>query len=103
MYAIVESGSKQYRIMPGGTVDVEKLVAEVGDQVTLDKVLLVADGDNIQLGQPVIAGATVSATVIAQGRYRKVTIFHYRSKKRERKKRGHRQPYTRLRIGEIQA
>ncbi len=103
MYAVVETGGKQYRVAPGGFVDIEKLPAEVGEAVTLDRVLMVVDGANIQLGQPVIAGAAVSATVVAQRRHRKVVIFHYRAKKRERTKRGHRQPYTRLRIEQIQA
>ncbi len=103
MYAVVETGGKQYRVAPGGFVDIEKLPVTVGDAVTLDRVLMVVDGANVQLGQPVVAGATVSATVVAQRRHRKVVIFHYRAKKRERTKRGHRQPYTRLRIEQIQA
>jgi large subunit ribosomal protein L21 len=103
MYAVVETGGKQYRVAPGGFVDIEKLPMEVGDAVTLDRVLMVVDGANVQLGQPVISGATVSATVVAQRRHRKVIVFHYQAKKRERKKRGHRQPYTRLRIEQIQA
>ncbi len=103
MYVVVETGGKQYRAAPGDFVDVEKLAVAVGDQVTLDRVLLVADGADVTLGQPVVVGATVLATVVGQRRYRKVTIFHYQSKKRERKKRGHRQPFTRLRIDQIQA
>jgi large subunit ribosomal protein L21 len=103
MYAVVETGGKQYRVAPGGLVDVEKLAVDVGDPVTLDRVLMVVDGANVQLGQPVVAGVTVSATVVAQRRHRKVVIFHYRAKKRERTKRGHRQPYSRLRIEQIQA
>jgi large subunit ribosomal protein L21 len=101
---VVETGGKQYRAVPGELVNVEKLPVEVGEQVTFDRVLLVApDGAPIQVGTPVVAGATVLATVVGQRRYRKVTIFHYQSKKRERKKRGHRQPYTCLRIDGIQA
>ena len=103
MYAVVETGGKQYRVAPGGMVDVEKLPVDVGEAVTLDRVLMVVDGTNIQLGQPVVTGVTIRATVVAQRRYRKVVIFHYRAKKRERKKRGHRQPFTRLRIEGIQA
>ncbi len=103
MYAVVETGGKQYRVAPGGFVDVEKLPVEVGGAVTLDRVLMVVDGATVQLGQPVLTGATVSATVVAQRLQRKVIIFHYRAKKRERTKRGHRQPFTRLRIEQIQA
>jgi large subunit ribosomal protein L21 len=103
MYAVVETGGKQYRVAPGGLVDVEKLTVDVGDPVTLDRVLMVVDGASVQLGQPLVAGVTVSATVVAQRRHRKVVIFHYQAKKRERTKRGHRQPFTRLRIEQIQA
>ncbi len=104
MYAVIETGGKQYRAVPGEYVDVEKLAVEVGEQVTLERVLLLApDGEPAQVGMPTVAGAAVRATVIAQRRQRKVVIFHYQAKKRERKKRGHRQPYTRLRIEEIQA
>ena len=86
MYVVIESGGKQYRAAPGEYVDVEKLPIAVGEQVTLDRVLLVADGEKITLGQPVVAGATVRATVIGQRLQRKVIFFHYRAKKRERKK-----------------
>ena len=104
MYAVIETGGKQYRAVPGEYVDVEKLPIEVGEHVTLERVLLLApDGEPAQVGMPLVEGAVVRATVIAQGRQRKVVIFHYQNKKRERKKRGHRQPYTRLRIEEIQA
>jgi large subunit ribosomal protein L21 len=103
VYAVVETGGKQYRATPGEVVDVEKLPAAVGEQVTLDRVLMVADGDTVNVGRPVVEGVTVLATVVNQGRYRKITWFHYSQKKRERKKGGHRQHYTRLRIEQIQA
>ena len=103
MYAVIETGGKQYRAAPGEFVDVEKLPAEVGQQVTLERVLMVADGADVRVGQPVVPGATVLATVVGQRRHRKVTWFHYKSKKRERKKGGHRQFFTRLRIEQIQA
>jgi len=99
----VETGGKQYRVAPGGFVDIEKLPVAVGDAVTLDRVLMVVDGASVQLGQPLVTGVTISATVVAQRRYRKVVIFHYQAKKRQRTKTGHRQPYTRLRIEQIQA
>lgn len=103
MYAVVETGGKQYRATPGEFVDVEKLPAEVGAQVTLDQVLMVADGETVTVGRPTVAGAQVVATVIAQRKARKVIFFHYVPKKRQRKKTGHRQYYTRLRIEAIQA
>ncbi len=103
MYAVVETGGKQFSAMPGGFIDVEKLPVEVGDQITLDQVLLIVDGENVTVGRPTVAGATVTATVVGQRRHRKVLYFHYVPKKRERKRHGHRQPYTRLRIESIQA
>jgi large subunit ribosomal protein L21 len=103
VYAVVESGGKQYRAAPGELVDVDRLAAEVGQQVTLDRVLLVANNTGVSIGQPLVPGAMVTATVVAQGRLRKITWFHYRAKKRERKKGGHRQHYTRLRIEQVQA
>jgi len=103
MYAVVVTGGKQYRAAPGEFIDVEKLPVEVGEQVTLDEVLMIADGDTISVGRPAVAGAQVTATVVAQRRQKKVIFFHYLHKHRERKKRGHRQCYTRLRIDEIQA
>jgi large subunit ribosomal protein L21 len=102
MYAVVETGGKQYRVAPGEFVDVERLPAEVGEQIILDRVLLVAEDEQVLVGQPALPGAQVIATVAGQRRHRKVIIFHYRAKKRERKKRGHRQYYTRLRIEQIQ-
>lgn len=103
MYAVVETGGKQYQVSPGEFVDVEKLPFEVGEQVALERVLMIADGEEITVGQPTIPGALVVATVLGQRRHRKVLHFHYMPKKRERKKVGHRQHYTRLRIDEIQA
>jgi len=101
MYAVVETGGKQYRALPGQSIDVEKLPVAVGEQITLDRVLLVADGDQIIVGQPLVTGATVRATVVLQDKQRKVIFFHYVPKKRQRKKRGHRQPFTRLRIESV--
>ena len=101
MYAVVESGGKQYKVSVGQTLDVEKLDVEQGESVTLDRVLLVADGADIAVGQPTVKGATVSATVMEHGLGSKQVIFHYRPKQRYRVKKGHRQPYTRIRIEEI--
>lgn len=102
MFAVVETGGKQYTATPGGFIEVEKLAGEKGEQITLDRVLLVADGENVTVGQPFIQGATVVTTVALQARRRKVLHFHYVPKKRQRKKTGHRQPFTRLRIESIQ-
>ena len=101
MYAVVDTGGKQYRAAPGEFVDVERLPAEVGEKVTLDRVLMIADGETVTIGRPNVKGAEVIATVVAQRRHRKVIFFHYVPKKRERKKRGHRQYFTRLRIEQI--
>ncbi len=103
MYAVVETGGKQYRAAPGEFIDVEKLAVPVGEQVKLQRVLMIADGDEISVGRPVLEGATVTATVVLQRKGRKVLFFHYVAKKRQRKKHGHRQLFTRLRIESIQA
>ncbi|MCA9868223.1 MAG: 50S ribosomal protein L21 [Anaerolineae bacterium] len=101
MYAIVESGGRQYRAEEGHTFSVEKLPYEVGDQVELGNVLLIADGDSVQVGRPTIDGATVKATVVQQYRGKKILVWKYRAKLRYRRRRGHRQDYTRLRIDTI--
>lgn len=103
MYAVVQTGGKQYRAVPGEVIEVEKLPLEVGEMVGLDQVLLVVDDDRVAVGQPTVADALVTAKVIGQHRRRKVLFFHYVPKKRERKRHGHRQPYTRLLIESIQA
>jgi large subunit ribosomal protein L21 len=101
VYAVVESGGKQYRVAVGQTIEVEKLPAAPGESVTLDKVLLVGEGDTVKVGQPTVENASVSATVLKHGLKRKVIIFHFMPKQRYRIKRGFRQEYTRLRIDEI--
>ena len=103
MYAVVETGGKQYRVAVGETVDVEKLAQAPGETVVLERVLMVSDEGNVRIGQPVVDGATVSATVLAHGKARKVIAFKYKAKERYRRKLGHRQEYTRLRIDGIQA
>ncbi|MCJ7523252.1 MAG: 50S ribosomal protein L21 [Dehalococcoidia bacterium] len=100
MYAIVETGGKQYKVSPGQTIDVEKLSVD-GDTVELDRVHLVADGDKVTLGRPTIVGAKVIADVVGDGKRDKVIVFKYKPKVRYRIKKGHRQPYTRLAIKEI--
>ena len=103
MYAVVKTGGKQYRVRPGDSIEVEKLPFEVGEQIELDQVLLVANGSGAKIGQPLVKGAKVKATVLRQAKGRKVIIFKFRSSKRYRRKRGHRQHHTRLRIDEIVA
>jgi large subunit ribosomal protein L21 len=101
MYAVIKTGGKQYRVKPGDTIDVEKLPYDVGDEIELDQVLLVANGPDAQIGRPLVKGAKVKATVTRQAKGRKVIIFKIRPSKRYRRKRGHRQHYTRLRIDKI--
>jgi large subunit ribosomal protein L21 len=103
MYAVIKTGGKQYRVSPGDSIEVEKLPHDVGEQIELDKVLLVAGESGTQIGRPLVKDARVKATVTRQARGRKVIIFKYRPSKRYRRKKGHRQHYTRLRIDEIVA
>jgi len=103
VYAVIETGGKQYKVMVGETVDVELLGANIGDKVELGRVLMVADEGNVRIGQPTVEGAKVSATVLDEVRGPKVIIFKYRAKERYRRKAGHRQDYTRLHIDEIVA
>jgi len=103
MYAVVETGGKQYKVTEGATIDVERLSSELGETVELDRVMMVSDGESVRVGSPVLDGTAVSATVIEHGRAPKVVVFKYRPKQRYRNKRGHRQEYTRLRIDAIKA
>jgi large subunit ribosomal protein L21 len=101
IYAIIETGGKQYKVSEGQTIDVERLGVDEGGSIELDRVLLIADGDNITSGQPVIEGARVLATARKNGRGKKVIVFKYKAKTRYRRKNGHRQPYTTLSIDKI--
>ncbi len=103
MYAVIETGGKQYKVTEGQTIEVEKLPHEIGETVELDRVLLLVDGDKVVAGTPTVEGAVVSATVLRQDRRRKVIVFKYKARERYRRKKGHRQAFTRLRIGEIRA
>ncbi len=103
MYAVIETGGKQYRVSPGQTVEVELLPAEPGATVTLERVLLVSNEGDTKVGAPVVSGAAVVATVIGEGRGKKIIVFRYKSKKRYRKTTGHRQDYTYLTVTDIQA
>jgi large subunit ribosomal protein L21 len=101
MYAVVRTGGKQYRVSPGDVIDVEKLEGNVGDAVELDEVLLVSDDAGVKVGRPVLEGAKVKAEIVDQARHRKILIFKYKRRKRYRRKAGHRQPFTALKIAEI--
>ncbi len=103
MYAVIETGGRQYRVAVGDTIDVELLDAQVGDSLDIEKVLLVSDDEAVRVGQPLIEGARVRATVLEHGKGPKVVAFKYRPKQRYRRTLGHRQPYTRLRIDTIVA
>ncbi|HEY64358.1 MAG TPA: 50S ribosomal protein L21 [Caldilineae bacterium] len=102
MYAIIETGGKQYRVSPGQTIEVEKLEIPEGEEVTFDRVLLVSDGENVRVGQPVVEGVVVRAHVVKHDRHRKVIVFRYKAAERYRRKKGHRQPFTRLQIDAIE-
>ncbi len=103
MYAVVRTGGKQYRVQAGDTVDVELLPGDPGTEVEFEDVLLVADGDNVNVGTPTVAGASVKAEIVDEGRDKKVISFKYKAKTRSRTKKGHRQHFTRLAITEIVA
>jgi large subunit ribosomal protein L21 len=101
MYAVFRTGGKQFRAEPGIRLRVPTLDAEQGDSVVFDDILLTSDGDAVQVGQPVVDGATVKAEVIGHGREKKVIVFKRKRRKGYRKKQGHRQDYTEIRVDEI--
>ncbi|HYP67313.1 MAG TPA: 50S ribosomal protein L21 [Thiobacillaceae bacterium] len=101
MYAVIKTGGKQYRVCSGDKLKIEKLAAEVGSEVTFDQVLMVGGDGDLKLGAPVLAGASVKATVLAQGRGDKIHIFKMRRRKHYRKSQGHRQDYTEVQISNI--
>ena len=103
MFAVIRTGGKQYRVTPDAVLKVEKLDAEAGSSITFTDVLAIGDGEAVTIGAPVVAGASVSATVIAQDRLPKIIIFKKRRRQNSRRKNGHRQPVTVLRIGAITA
>jgi large subunit ribosomal protein L21 len=103
MYAVIRTGGKQYKVAAGGKLKVETLPAEVGSEIEISDVLMVADGDNIKVGAPLVVGASVKATVLSHGRGEKVMIFKMRRRKHYRKTQGHRQNYTEIRIDGISA
>lgn len=101
MYAVMETGGKQYRVQVGDVIFVEKLDCEADSKVTLDKIVMVSGDDGVKVGAPYVDGASVEATVLKNGKSKKVTVFTYKSKKNEKRKMGHRQPYTQVRIDAI--
>ena len=103
MYAIFETGGKQYKVEEGSVIFVEKLEVAEGESVTFDKVLAVANGDDVKIGTPVVAGAKVVGKVTKQGKAKKIYVFKMKRKKNERSKKGHRQPYTKITIESINA
>ena len=103
MHAIIETGGKQYKVTEGDTLFIEKLPVEAGEAVTFDKVLAVIDGDKITVGTPVVEGAKVDGSVVKNGKGKKIIVFKYKPKKGYRRKQGHRQPYTKVTIGKIEA
>jgi large subunit ribosomal protein L21 len=101
LFAIIQTGGKQYRVSPGDILRVELLPGERGDEVLLEQVLLVADGDAIQVGQPLVAGARVVSEILRQGKAKKILVFKKKRRKKFRRRQGHRQLYTALEIKEI--
>src|SRR5690349_24812298 len=101
MYAVVKTGGKQYRVALGDNIKIERIPAVVGVQIVLDQVLMVSDGNSVKLGNPLVSGAKVSASVIAHGRGIKVKIFKMRRRKHYQKTQGHRQNYTEIRVDAI--
>ena len=103
MYAVIKTGGKQYKVTAGEKLKIEQIPADVGQEITLDQVLAVGEGDQIKFGQPLVSGASVTATVVSQGRHDKVKIFKMRRRKHYQKHQGHRQDYTEVRIDTITA
>jgi len=101
LYAVIETGGKQYQVKEGDVIFIEKLEVEADSEVTFDKVVAVNSNDSINVGTPYVDGATVSAKVLKNGKSKKVTVFTYKPKKGEKRKLGHRQPYTKVEITKI--
>ena len=103
MHAIIETGGKQYKVAEGDTLYIEKLNVEAGGTVTFNKVLAVLDGENARFGAPAVDGASVTASVVKNGKGKKVLVFKYKPKKNYRRRQGHRQPYTKVEITKVNA
>ena len=103
MYAVVSTGGKQYKVQEGEVLRIEKIPGNVGDTVSFDRVLMIADGDNVNIGQPVLDNVAVDAHIVEQGKAKKILVFKYKRRKRYRRKQGHRQQYTAVKIDRINA
>jgi large subunit ribosomal protein L21 len=101
MYAVIKTGGKQYKVAAGEKIKVEQIAADVGQEIVIDQVLAVVDGQDFKIGAPLVAGASVKATVVAQGKHDKVRIFKMRRRKHYQKRQGHRQTYTELQISAV--
>jgi large subunit ribosomal protein L21 len=101
MYAVVNTGGKQYKVQEGEIFRVEKIPGDIGSQVTFDKVLLFSDGENLKIGQPVLDDIKVQGSIVEQNKAKKIIVFKFKRRKRYRRKQGHRQPYTAIRIDSI--
>ena len=101
MFAVIETGGKQYKVNEGEIIYIEKLDADEGQEVVFDKVVMTGQGADICTGSPYIAGASVTASVIKNGKNKKIIVFKYKAKKNYRRKQGHRQAYTKVQIGKI--
>lgn len=103
MYAIIETGGKQYRVSEGDTLYVEKLPAQADETVEIDRVLALVDGENVKIGSPMVDGARVVLKVVRHGRGKKIIVFKYKAKKNYRRKQGHRQAFTQVTVEKIEA
>ena len=103
MYAVIKTGGKQYKVAAGEKIKIEQITADVGQEITIDQVLAVGNGADLVVGSPLVAGANVVATVVAQGKHDKVRIFKMRRRKHYQKRQGHRQTYTELEISAVNA
>ena len=103
MYAVIKTGGKQYKVVAGEKIKIEQIAADVGQEITIDQVLAIGAGADLTVGTPLVAGASVLATVVAHGRHDKVRIFKMRRRKHYQKRQGHRQNYTEIQIGSVNA
>jgi large subunit ribosomal protein L21 len=103
MYAVIQTGGKQYRVAPGDELRVEKLMGQKGDEISFDRVLLTSDGENVQVGRPFLENSKVLGRILHQGKDKKVVVFKFKRRKGFRRTRGHRQPFSLVRIENVQA
>ena len=101
MYAVFKTGGKQFRAVPGGSLRVPSLDVEAGEAISFDEVLLISDGDDVSIGEPLVSGASVKAEVVRHGKSDKIIVFKRKRRKKYRRKQGHRQKFTEIRIDEV--